>query len=153
MDAWLLDSFRKMSVKEFTFDNRRSDAHLAVSRIDKFLVSQDLDLRGGRIEVAASIQKFSDHSPLILSVCGQPDIPDKLSHYFDFSLLKDEKRRAEMLQAWEGELPKPLNNSEWAPWLEATTRSVLVCNTRLAKERRRLRGAHVRVHVKKIQLA
>jgi hypothetical protein len=58
-----------------------------------------------------------------------------------------------MLQAWEGELPKPLNDSEWAPWLEAATRRVLACNTRLAKERRRLRGAQVRVHVKKIQLA
>jgi endonuclease/exonuclease/phosphatase family metal-dependent hydrolase len=39
MDAWLLDSFRKMSAKEFTFDNGRSSAHSAVSRIDKFLVS------------------------------------------------------------------------------------------------------------------
>jgi hypothetical protein len=153
MDAWLLDSFWKMSAKEFTFDNGRSGAHPAVSRIDKFLISQDLDSRGGRIEGAASIRKFSDHSPLVLSIWGQPDIPDKLSHYFDSSLLKDEKGRAEMLQAWEGELPKPLNDSEWAPWLEAATRRVLACNTRLVKERRRLRRAQVRVHVKKIQLA
>jgi hypothetical protein len=55
VDAWLFDSFRKMSVKEFTFDNGRSGAHSAVSRIDKFLVSQDLDSRGERIEAAASI--------------------------------------------------------------------------------------------------
>jgi len=153
MDAWLLDSFRKMSAKEFTFDNGRSGAHSAVSRIDKFLVSQDLDSRGGRIEATASIRKFSDHFPLVLSIWGQSDIPDKLSHYFDSSLFKDEKGRAEMLQAWEGELPKPLNDSEWAPWLEAATRRVLACNTRLAKERRRLRGVQVRVHAKKIQLA
>jgi hypothetical protein len=76
-----------------------------------------------------------------------------LSHYFDSSLLKDEKGRAEMLQAWEGELPKPLNDLEWAPWLEAATKKVLACNTRLAKERRHLRGVQVRVHAKKIQLA
>jgi hypothetical protein len=75
-----------------------------------------------------------------------------LFNYFDSSLLKDEKRRAEMLQAWEGELPKPLNDLEWAPWLEAATRRVLACNTRLAKDKRRLRGAQVRVHAKKIQL-
>jgi endonuclease/exonuclease/phosphatase family metal-dependent hydrolase len=115
MDTWLLDSFQKMSAKEFTFDNGRFGAHSAVSRIDKFLISQDLDSRGGRIEAAALIRKFSDHSPLLLSIWGQPDIPDNLSHYFDSSLLKDEKGRAEMLQAWEGELPKPLNDSEWAP--------------------------------------
>jgi hypothetical protein len=77
----------------------------------------------------------------------------KLSHYFDSSLLKDEKGRVEMLQAWEGELPKPSSDSEWAPWLEATTRKVLAYNTRLVKERRRLREMQVRVHSKKIQLA
>jgi exonuclease III len=99
MDAWLLNSFRKMSAKEFTFDNGRSNTHSAVSRIDKFLVSQDLDSRGRRIEATTSIRKFSDHSPLVLSIWGQSNIPDKLSHYFDSSLLKDEKGRAEMLQA------------------------------------------------------
>jgi exonuclease III len=69
IDTWLLDNFRKMSAKEFTFDGR-SGTHSAVSFIDKFLVSQDLDLRGGTIEAAASIQKFSDHSPLVLSIWG-----------------------------------------------------------------------------------
>jgi predicted ATPase len=55
MDAWKLDSFRKMSTKEFTFDNGRSSARSAVSRINKLFISQDLDSRSGRIEVATSI--------------------------------------------------------------------------------------------------
>jgi exonuclease III len=59
-----------MSAKEFTFDNGRSGASSAVSRIYKFLVSQDLDLRGGKIEVATLIRKFSDHFPLVLSIWG-----------------------------------------------------------------------------------
>jgi hypothetical protein len=125
MDTWKLDSFRKMSVKEFTFNNGRSGVHLTISGIDKFLVCQDLDSRGGRIEAATSIQKFSNHSPLVLSIWGQRAIPNKLFHYFDSSLLEDEKGRAEMLQAWEGELPKPSSDLEWAPWLEAATRRVL----------------------------
>jgi predicted ATPase len=58
MDTWLLDNFRKMSTKEFTFDNGRSDAHSAISCIDKFFISQDLDSRGRRIEAAASIRKW-----------------------------------------------------------------------------------------------
>jgi hypothetical protein len=45
INTWKLDKFRKMSIKEFTFDNERSDASSTVSHIDKFLVSQDLDLR------------------------------------------------------------------------------------------------------------
>jgi hypothetical protein len=39
MDAWKLDNFRKMSTKEFTFNNERSGAGSAISHIDKFLVS------------------------------------------------------------------------------------------------------------------
>ncbi len=120
--------------------------------INKFLVSQDLNSRGEKIEAATSIRKFSDHSPLVLSIWGHPTIPNKPSHYFDFPLLKDEKKRVEMLQAWEGELPKPSNNSKWAPWLEAVIRRILACNERLAKEKHRLKGAQVRTHVKKIQL-
>jgi hypothetical protein len=34
-----LDSFRKMSKKEYTFDNGRKGQGSVVSRIDKFLVS------------------------------------------------------------------------------------------------------------------
>jgi hypothetical protein len=46
-DAWTLDSYRKMSKKEFTYDNGRKGQGSAVSRIDKFLVSQELEARGG----------------------------------------------------------------------------------------------------------
>jgi exonuclease III len=62
LDAWTLDSFRKMSKKEYTFDNGRKGQGSDVSRIDKFLVSQELDARGGRIEAAPSMRKSSDHS-------------------------------------------------------------------------------------------
>jgi exonuclease III len=75
VDAGRLDSFRKMSKKEFTYDNGRSGARLAVSRIDKFLVSQDIDETGGRIEAAASVRKLSDHSPLLIMMWGHPPPP------------------------------------------------------------------------------
>jgi exonuclease III len=67
-DAWTLDNFIKMSKKEYTFDNGRKGQGSAVSRIDKFLVSQELDSRRGRIEAAPSIRKISDHSPLVITV-------------------------------------------------------------------------------------
>jgi hypothetical protein len=38
-NAWCFDSFRKMSKKEYTYNNGRSEANSAISRIDKFLVS------------------------------------------------------------------------------------------------------------------
>ncbi len=46
VNTWKLDSFRKMSKKEFTFDNGRAGARSAVSRIDKFMISQDRGTRG-----------------------------------------------------------------------------------------------------------
>jgi hypothetical protein len=39
VNAWKLDSFRKMSKKEYTFDNGKFGVRSAISRIDKFLVS------------------------------------------------------------------------------------------------------------------
>ncbi len=50
-DAWCSDSFKKMSKKAFTFDNKKLGADSAISRIDKFMVSQDLDSRGGENRV------------------------------------------------------------------------------------------------------
>jgi hypothetical protein len=58
-----------------------------------------------------------------------------------------------MIQAREGQMPKPTGDTKWAPWLEAATHRVMACNTLLTKERNRLRGAQIRVHSKKIQLA
>jgi exonuclease III len=67
-DAWKLDSFQKMSKKEYTSDNGRAGARSVVGRIDKFLVSQKLDTRGGRIEATTSVHKLSDHSPLVITI-------------------------------------------------------------------------------------
>ncbi len=75
VDAWHLDSFRKMSNKEYTFDNGRTGPHLAVSKIDKFMISQDIEEKGGRIETAASVRKLSDHSPLVMTVWGNHPPP------------------------------------------------------------------------------
>jgi exonuclease III len=59
-----------MSKKSFTFDNRRFGHQAAVSRIDKFMVSQGIEERGGRVESAASIRKLLDHSPLTIKIWG-----------------------------------------------------------------------------------
>jgi exonuclease III len=108
-DAWCSDSFRKMS-KAFTFDNGRLGANSAISRIDKFMVSQDLDSTGGEIESAITIKKFLDHSPLIISIWGQATGTYKPACYFDTSLLEEEKSKAALLQAWAGDSLTPPND-------------------------------------------
>jgi exonuclease III len=97
--AWTLDSFRKMSKKEYTFDNGKKGQGSAISRIDKFLVSQELDSRGGRIETAPSIRKISDHSPLVITVWGRTSAPPKTATYFDITLLKEDLSRSALLEA------------------------------------------------------
>ncbi len=98
-DAWCLDSFQKMSKKAYTYDNGRFRASSTISSIDKFLVSQDIDSRGGRIESATSVRKLSDHSPLIITIWGQLATPNNLACYFDSSLLGEEESKEEMVQA------------------------------------------------------
>jgi hypothetical protein len=98
-DAWRLDSFRKLSKKEFTFDNGHPGASSALSQIDKFLVFQSVEERGGRIEAAASVKKLSDHSPLVISVWGEHrDVPRNRPCYFDSSFLSEVDGRKEL---WE----------------------------------------------------
>ncbi len=99
MDAWNLDSFRKMTKKDYTYDNVRMGSRSAVSRIDKFLVSQEIDSRGGRIEAAPSIRRISDHSPLVMTIWGRTSAPPIASPYFKSSLLREEESRAVLLEA------------------------------------------------------
>jgi exonuclease III len=67
-DAWVLDSFHKLSKKTFTYDNGQQGPSSVLTRIDKFLVSQPVEERGGQIEISPSIRKISDHSPLIIKI-------------------------------------------------------------------------------------
>jgi hypothetical protein len=142
-----------MSKKEFTFDNGRAGACSAVSRIDKFMISQDIEERGGRIETAASVRKLSDHSPLIITVWGQHPPPGNPPRYFDTSLLSENKSKGKMLEAWDGDHLHPKNEHEWPTWLEAAIGRVMFSNSHLSKEEKCFQGIHIRMHAKKIQLA
>jgi exonuclease III len=135
-DAWCLDSFRKMSKKAYTYDNGRSGASSAISRIDKFLVSQDIDSPRRRIESTTSVRKLSNHSPLIITIWGQPITPNNMVHYFDSSLLGEEESKTKMVQAWANDLPPPTRDQEWPAWLEVTINRVMRCNTRLARTKK-----------------
>jgi len=142
-----------MSKKEYIYNNGRFGANSAISQINKFLVSQDIDTQGGRIESTTSVKKLSAHSPLVITIWGQSTAPSNPLHYFDSSLLGKEESKAEMLQAWVGDLSFPTNNQGWPTWLEAATARVMRCNVRFARTKKRLRGTHVRMHAKKVQLA
>jgi len=116
-NAWCLDNFRKMSKKAYTFDNGRSGASSAVSGIDKFMVSQDLDSRGGRIESTISIKKFSDHSPLLISIWGQATDTGNPARYFDTSMLEEAEGKTALLQAWARDTrPHPVTKAGHPGW-------------------------------------
>jgi len=135
IDAWRLDNFRKMLSKEFTFDNGRARPRSAVSRIDKFMISQNIEERGGRIETATSVRRLSDHSPLDV---GQPPPPQNTPRFFNASLLGEEEFMKEMLLAWARDQQRPGNDQSWSAWLEATIERVMAYNTCLAKDKKRV---------------
>ncbi|CAK9200167.1 unnamed protein product [Sphagnum troendelagicum] len=111
-DAWGFDSFRKMSKKSFTFDNRRSGHQAAVSRFDKFMVSHGIKERGGRVESAASIRKLSDHSPLTIKIWGLHPPPNNQTRFFNVTLLSEENGKAELLKAWSEEAARPSTDQD-----------------------------------------
>ncbi len=152
-DAWRLDSFRKMSKKSFTFDNGRFGPQSAVSRIDKFMVSQGIEERGGRMEATVSIRKLLDHSPLTITIWGHLPPPNNSTRYFNVTLLNEEKGKSKLLNAWSGDATRPSTGRDWAEWLEEAMKRVANCNTQMAKEKRHMQGASVRSYTKKIQLA
>ncbi len=153
-DAWHLDNFRKLTKKAFTYDNGRTGVTSVVSRIDRFMVSQTLEERGGRIEAAASLRNLMDHSPLVMTIWGQHNPPISPSRYFDVSFLSDEGSRKEIWEAWVGSLPPPApNGTDWPAWLEAATERVMRCNTRLSKEKKRAQWRNVRASTHKVHLA
>jgi len=117
------------------------------------MISQTIDERGGRIEVAASMRKLTDHSPVCIKIWGSLGPSQNTPGYFDVSLLSDERRRKDMLEAWIGEDSLPTIDQNWAPWLEAATERTTQCNRRLSKERKRAQGAQIRSCTKKILLA
>jgi len=129
-----------MTKKDYTYDNGRVGLGLAVSRIDKFLVSQEINSRGGRIEAAPSIRRISDHSPLVMTIWGRTSAPPTAAPYFECSLLREEESKVALLKAWEGIEPPPRHDTKWPSWLEATTDKVLKCSTRLTKEKKRAKG-------------
>jgi len=135
-DAWRLDSFKKMSKKSFTFDNGRLGAQSAVSRIDKFMVSQGIEERGGIMEAAASIRKLLDHSPLTITIWGHHPPPNNPTRFFDATMLNEEKGKMELLNVWAGDVARPSTSRDWVEWLEEAMERVANCNKRLAKEKR-----------------
>ncbi len=152
-DVWTLDSFRKMSKKEFTYDNGRKGQGAAVSKIDKFLVSQELDTKGGRIEAAPSIRRISDHSPLVLTIWGRSSVPPTPATYFDTALLKEDESRTALFDAWTGTQPTPSQDAEWPAWLEEALGRVLKCNIKIAREKKKAKGTNIRNLHQKIKLA
>ncbi len=71
------------------------------------MVSQTVEERGGQIKAAASVRKFNNHSPLIITVWGKLDAPSNPPRFFDTFLMSDERGKKEMWEAWVGNHPLP----------------------------------------------
>jgi hypothetical protein len=84
---------------------------------------------------------------------GNSPAPPTLSHFFDFSLLKEEESRSALLKAWEGTEPLPSHDLEWAGWLGAAMDRVFTCSIRLTKAIRKAKGTRFRALQQKIRLA
>ncbi|CAM6019480.1 unnamed protein product [Sphagnum balticum] len=79
-----------------------------------------------------------------MTIWGRTPAPPKIATYFDITLLKEDECKRALLEAWEGTQPPPSQDADSLRWLEATTEKVLKCNGKLAKEKKREKGARTR---------
>jgi hypothetical protein len=66
---------------------------------------------------------------------------------------KKKESRSALLEAWTGTQPTPSQDAEWSAWLEAASERVLRCNNKIARERKKAKGAKIRTLQQKIRLA
>ncbi len=64
------------------------------------------------MEVAASIRKFSDHSPLIIIIWGHHPPPNNPLHFFDATLQSEENCKTELMEAFSGDTLRPTNGRD-----------------------------------------
>jgi len=99
------------------------------------------------------MRRISDHSPLVLTIWGCTPAPPTPTTYFDTALLKEEESRSALFDVWTSSKPTPSQDAEWPAWLEAASGRVLQCNIKIAREKKKVKGARVKNLQQKINLA
>ncbi len=89
----------------------------------------------------------------MLTIWGRTSAPPTPATYFDIALLKEKESISAFLDAWTGTQPMPSQDAEWPAWLEAASGRVLQCNIKIAREKKKAKGAKVRNLQQKIRLA
>ncbi len=89
----------------------------------------------------------------MLTIWGRTSAPPIPTTYFDIALLKEKETRSALLDAWTGTQPTPSHDAEWPAWLEAASGRVFQCNIKIAREKKKAKGARVRNFRQKIRLA
>ncbi len=133
-DAWLLDSFKTMSKKSFTYDNGWEGANATLTRLNKFYTYQLCKL-GGRIGVLVSLNKIFDHSLITLWIKPTHGGTDLGPQMFDLTFLEDECRKAKLMATQKGNGERPTTTTHWAWWLERPIGRVMCYSYELSKQR------------------
>jgi len=89
----------------------------------------------------------------VLTIWGRTSAPPTPATYFDIALLKEKECRSALLDAWIGTQPMPSQDVKWPTWLEAASGRVLQCNIKIAREKKKAKGARIRTLQQKIRLA
>jgi hypothetical protein len=67
-DSFLLDEFRKLTSKKFTWDNRRNAPDMICSRLDRIYVDSTIRELGGQVGIWNTLPHISDHAPIFLKL-------------------------------------------------------------------------------------
>jgi hypothetical protein len=91
-DAWLLDIFKKMFEKSFTYDNGREGTNATLTKFNKFYMFNGLEKLDGKIGVLVSFNKIFNHFLVTLWIrlaLGGANLGPQM---FDLTFLEDENQ-------------------------------------------------------------
>jgi hypothetical protein len=104
-DSYLLDEFRKMTTKRFTWDNRRDSPHMICSRLDRIYVDATIRELGGQVGIWNSIAHISDHAPVFLRL-RKTSAKLHRSMPFNRQLIHSAEGKGLLLAAWRAAITR-----------------------------------------------
>ncbi len=100
MELCNLDSFRNLSTESFTFDNRRSNTNLTMSKSYCFYIFDEFDKKEGHLDLNTLLKIIFYHSLVVFQICQNYYISPP-NPFFDLSILTNLNCKCCLIQVWK----------------------------------------------------
>lgn len=125
-DAYLTQEFRIITTKTFTWENRRRNAGMICSRLDRFYVNTYVRSIGGQTGIWPSMPHISNHAPTFMRIYKRgTKTVRKLT--FNRKMMTSNEEKQLLLRAWKKAILENHNRS-WQSKIVEALKQVKTCS-------------------------